>query len=49
VGLLSKVLCLKAAIEEGKACLDFMRGSEPYKYDLGGRDLPIYRCLVRRN
>lgn len=49
VGLLSKVLCLEAAIEEGKACLDFLRGSEPYKYDLGGRDLPIYRCLVRRN
>jgi CelD/BcsL family acetyltransferase involved in cellulose biosynthesis len=48
VGLLSKVLCLETAIEEGKTCLDFLRGSEPYKYDLGGRDLPIYRCVVRR-
>ena len=48
VGLLSKVLCLEVAIKEGKDCLDFLRGSEPYKYDLGARDLPIYRCLVRR-
>jgi CelD/BcsL family acetyltransferase involved in cellulose biosynthesis len=48
VGLLSKVLCLEAAIEEGKGCVDFLRGSEPYKYDLGGQDLPIYRCVLRR-
>jgi CelD/BcsL family acetyltransferase involved in cellulose biosynthesis len=49
VGLLSKVLCLEVAIKEGKGCLDFLRGSEPYKYDLGGHDLPIYRCRVRRS
>jgi CelD/BcsL family acetyltransferase involved in cellulose biosynthesis len=48
VGLLSKVLCLEVALNEGKGCLDFLRGSEPYKYDLGGHDLPIYRCRVRR-
>jgi CelD/BcsL family acetyltransferase involved in cellulose biosynthesis len=48
VGLLSKVLCLEVALKEGKGCLDFLRGSEPYKYDLGGHDLPIYRCRVRR-
>jgi CelD/BcsL family acetyltransferase involved in cellulose biosynthesis len=48
VGLLSKVLCLEVALKEGKGCLDFLRGSEPYKYDLGGQDLPIYRCRVRR-
>jgi len=49
VGLLSKALCLEVAIKEGKSCLDFLRGAEPYKYDLGARDLPIYRCVVRRS
>ena len=49
IGLISKVLCLQTAIEEGKQYLDLMRGSEPYKYHLGARDLEIYRCRVRRN
>jgi CelD/BcsL family acetyltransferase involved in cellulose biosynthesis len=49
VGLLSKVLCLEVAIEEGKSCLDLLRGAESYKYDLGARDLPIYRCVMRRS
>ena len=48
VGLLCKVLCLRDAIEQGRRCLDFLRGNEPYKYDLGGRDQPIYHCLIRR-
>lgn len=48
VGLLSKALCLEVAISEGKSHLDFLRGTEPYKYDLGASDLPIYRCVVRR-
>jgi CelD/BcsL family acetyltransferase involved in cellulose biosynthesis len=30
-GRLSTILCLKAAIEEGHAKLDFLRGDEPYK------------------
>lgn len=49
VGLLSKALCLEVAIEQGKSCLDLLRGAEPYKYDLGARDLPIYRCVIRRS
>lgn len=49
VGLLSKALCLEVAIKEGKSCLDFLRGTEPYKYDLGAHDLPIYRCVMRRS
>ena len=48
VGLLLKALCLKDAIEEGKAYFDFLRGSEPYKYDLGGKDRTLYRMVVRR-
>jgi CelD/BcsL family acetyltransferase involved in cellulose biosynthesis len=48
VGLLSKSLALEQAIEDGKRRFDFLRGAEPYKYDLGGKDLAVYRCMVRR-
>lgn len=48
VGLLSKALALRKAIEEGKRRFDFLRGPEPYKYDLGATDRPVYRCTVRR-
>jgi len=48
VGLLSKAACLHSAIESGKRRFDFLRGSEPYKYDLGGQDLAVCRCLVKR-
>jgi CelD/BcsL family acetyltransferase involved in cellulose biosynthesis len=48
VGLLSKALALKRAIELGMKRFDFLRGAEPYKYDLGAKDLPVYRCVIRR-
>jgi CelD/BcsL family acetyltransferase involved in cellulose biosynthesis len=48
VGLVSKALALKQAIEQGKSCYDFLRGAEPYKYDLGARDLAVFRCIVAR-
>ena len=48
VGLLLKVFCLKEGILEGKRRFDFLRGAEPYKYDLGGQDVPIYRCVISR-
>ena len=48
VGLLSKAACLRHAIEDGRQRLDFLRGSEPYKYDLGGKDLEVKRCLIKK-
>ena len=48
VGLLNKALCIKEAIEEGRRAFDFLRGSERYKYDLGGTDRLLYRITVRR-
>jgi CelD/BcsL family acetyltransferase involved in cellulose biosynthesis len=48
VGLLSKALCLRWAIENGKQGLDFLRGDESYKYDLGAHDQQIYRLRVSR-
>jgi CelD/BcsL family acetyltransferase involved in cellulose biosynthesis len=46
VGLLSKVLCLKDAIEKGRKRWDFLKGSEPYKYQLGGHEVPLYSCEI---
>jgi CelD/BcsL family acetyltransferase involved in cellulose biosynthesis len=46
VGLLSKVLCIKASIEEGKKRFDFLKGDETYKHHLGGREVPIYGCQI---
>lgn len=48
VGLLSKAACLRHAIDDGRQHLDFLRGSEPYKYDLGGQDVQVYRCLIKK-
>lgn len=48
VGLISKALLLQNAIDAGRSHLDFLRGAEPYKYDLGGKDIEVYRCLIER-
>ena len=44
VGLMSKVLSLKAAIEDGLRTYNFLRGGELYKYRLGGREIPLSSC-----
>ena len=49
VGLLLKALSIKDAIDEGMAYFDFLRGSEPYKYDLGAKDRSLYQVVVTRN
>ena len=46
VGLLCKVLCLKESIEKGKRKWNFLKGGEPYKYQLGGREVPLYSCQI---
>ncbi len=46
VGLLLKAYKIKKAIEEGKKRYDFLRGAERYKYDLGGKDLRLYRIEI---
>jgi CelD/BcsL family acetyltransferase involved in cellulose biosynthesis len=45
-GLLSKVLGIQDSIRRGKKKFDFLKGSEPYKYHLGGREVALYRCLI---
>ncbi len=46
VGLLCKVLCLKESIERGKNSWNFLKGGEPYKYQLGGQEVPLYGCQI---
>jgi CelD/BcsL family acetyltransferase involved in cellulose biosynthesis len=46
VGLLSKVICIEKSIETGKEKFDFLKGAEPYKYHLGGQEIPLYRCEI---
>ncbi len=48
VGLLLNALCLREAIELGQGYFDFLRGPEPYKYHLGGRNRNIYRMVVSK-
>jgi len=45
VGLLSKALLVRDAIERGRDAVDFLRGTEPYKRHLGGhpRDIVTVR------
>jgi len=47
VGLLSKVLCIKESIQSGRKKWDFLKGGEPYKYHIGGREVPLYSCQIK--
>jgi len=46
VGLLSKVFCIQKSIEAGRRRFDFLKGAEPYKYHLGGKEIPLYSCQI---
>ncbi len=46
VGLLSKVLCIKESIQKGRKKWDFLKGEEPYKYHVGGTEIPLYSCHI---
>lgn len=47
-GLASKVLCIRDAVERGMTSVNFLRGDEPYKYELGGRDAVVRRMQLSR-
>ncbi len=46
VGLLSKLYTIRESIERGRKKYDFLKGAEPYKFRLGGRPVPLWRCSV---
>ena len=47
-GLASKVLCLREAAERGVRYVNFLRGEEPYKFELGGRPRAVQRLQIQR-
>ena len=47
-GLASKVLCIRDAVERGMSSVNFLRGEEPYKYDLGGKDAVVRLLRLTR-
>jgi CelD/BcsL family acetyltransferase involved in cellulose biosynthesis len=48
-GVLSKVLAIKDCIEKGITRFDFLKGAEPYKAHIGGREVPLYHCRITLN
>jgi CelD/BcsL family acetyltransferase involved in cellulose biosynthesis len=49
VSLLLEVFNIQDAIKNGKKRFDFLSGNEPYKYDLGGQNVPMYQCVISRS
>jgi len=47
-GVTGAALYFQNRIEAGRHRFDFLRGNEPYKYEWGAVDEPIYRLLVQR-
>ena len=43
----AKKVISKDAIESGKKKYDFLRGGERYKYELGAKDLQLYKIEVK--
>jgi CelD/BcsL family acetyltransferase involved in cellulose biosynthesis len=46
VGLISKLYCIRQAVEERKKVFDFLKGPEVYKSRLGGREVRLSRCAI---
>ncbi len=45
-GIAAKAFYIRDSIEKDKRVFNFLKGSEPYKYQLGGKEVPIYRCQI---
>ena len=46
IGVLSKVLTIKASIDDGRQTYDFLKGSEAYKKRLGGKPVNLLGCSL---
>ena len=47
VGLLCKVFSIQDSIRRGQQKYDFLKGSETYKYRLGGQEVPLHECEIK--
>ena len=48
IGLMNTILCIKDAINSKQAIFDFLRGSERYKYNLGGEDRTLFQLRATK-
>ncbi|MGW8194639.1 MAG: GNAT family N-acetyltransferase, partial [Desulforhopalus sp.] len=48
LGLVSKIATIRSSIEGGQAVYDFLGGTERYKYQLGGTEIPLMKCTIER-
>ncbi len=48
VGIASKVFCLREAIDEGRQAVNFLRGDEEYKFQMGAKAAPVTRLILTR-
>lgn len=46
VGMISKALSIQAAIDNGPQSYSFLKGAEPYKRRLGGKEVPLSRYRI---
>ncbi len=46
IGIVSKVWDIRDAIAEGAVRYEFLKGTEDYKFRLGGRPVPLVRCVA---
>jgi len=46
VGILSKALLIRDSIEHNKRKFDFLKGSEAYKFHLGGKEVRLQKCRI---
>jgi CelD/BcsL family acetyltransferase involved in cellulose biosynthesis len=46
-GLVAEALSIQKCIEHKQTQYDFLRGQEPYKYELGAEDRPLARMVLR--
>lgn len=46
LGMVSKIVTIRSSIEAGQMVYDFLGGTERYKYGLGGREIPLMKCII---
>jgi CelD/BcsL family acetyltransferase involved in cellulose biosynthesis len=47
VGIISKALCIRNSIAQKKRRFDFLKGAEPYKQYLGGKEIKLYGGQIK--
>jgi CelD/BcsL family acetyltransferase involved in cellulose biosynthesis len=45
LGIVSKLMTIKTSIKTAQQAYDFLCGTERYKYDMGGHEIPLSRCV----